>query len=390
MKCPNCGNEFTGKFCTNCGTPAPTEEPAKKADAQVNQQSQPNGFGADSYNAQPAQPNNFGADSYNSQPTQPNNFGADSYNSQPAQPNNFGVGSYNSQPAQSNNFGGNGNIPQQPNGVPSNNGYNAPQFNNAPMNNMPKPPKKGMSGGKIAAIVISIILGILIILGVIIGVVACGIINAVDEGYSYIMDYSYSYSDDSSSYSTSKSESSSSYFDDDEKFDDASCCYYEIDENGEVVITGVNMYMLIDDNNAKKMEVKIPSTIEGKKVTKIYSAYVYNPTYLDDDEVEIIVTVPGSVKKVEEYAFLDCDGLTEIIFEEGVEEFDEVAIVDCEQLKKITVPESVKTIGENSLGFIEDYSTYTYAPAKDLVIVTKKDSEADKFAKKNNIKVEYN
>ena len=31
MKCPNCGNEITGKFCTSCGTPAPVEESVKES-----------------------------------------------------------------------------------------------------------------------------------------------------------------------------------------------------------------------------------------------------------------------------------------------------------------------------------------------------------------------
>ena len=31
MKCPNCGEEVTGKFCTKCGTPAPAQsEPVQQ------------------------------------------------------------------------------------------------------------------------------------------------------------------------------------------------------------------------------------------------------------------------------------------------------------------------------------------------------------------------
>ena len=35
MKCPNCGNEITGKFCTSCGTPAPVEKPVKEQETQT-------------------------------------------------------------------------------------------------------------------------------------------------------------------------------------------------------------------------------------------------------------------------------------------------------------------------------------------------------------------
>lgn len=79
MKCPNCGNEITGKFCTSCGTPAPVEEPVKEQETQT----------------QPAP--------------------------QPYQ--------YNSSA-------------NQPNGIPVNNGYTGQQFTNVPNNNMPNQPKK--------------------------------------------------------------------------------------------------------------------------------------------------------------------------------------------------------------------------------------------------------
>ena len=119
MKCPNCGNEITGKFCTSCGTPAPVEESVKEQKTQT----------------QPAP-----------QPYQ--------YNS-----------SVN-----------------QPNGMPVNNGYTGQQFTNVPNNNMPNQPKKGMSGGKIAAIVISVILGIILILGIIISAVACHAYKSLESG----------------------------------------------------------------------------------------------------------------------------------------------------------------------------------------------------------------
>lgn len=142
MKCPNCGNEITGKFCTSCGTPAPVEEPVKEQETQT--QSAP----------QPYQ--------YNSSANQPN-------------------------------------------GMPVNNGYTGQQFTNVPNNNMPNQPKKGMSGGKVAAIVISVILGIIIILAVVFGIVACNVfktvgsvIGGVKEGVSiFVEDNESKYNSDS-------------------------------------------------------------------------------------------------------------------------------------------------------------------------------------------------
>ena len=375
MKCPNCGNEITGKFCTSCGTPAPAEEPVKE------QKTQTNGFGSFAYDSQ----NISGTDSYNSQPTQPNNFGTDSYNSQPTpQPFDYSGAS------------------NQPSSMPVNNGYTGQQFTNVPNSNMPNQPKKGMSGGKIAILVVSIVLGIIIILGIIIGVVACQAYGAFKKGINdYVSDHQSELSSLQSEingyasdiYSQVGSDISSDInYSDDELYDEDSSCYYKVINDNEVSVTSINLYDAIDGNySVKDIEIRIPSTIDGKKVTDIYSAYIYNPTTNDDDEVQIKVIIPGSVKTVQTYAFLDCECLTEIVFEDGVESIDEEAIVECDDLKKITVPESVKEIGDYALGFeSSDGESFDYEPVNDLVIVAKKGSTAEKFAKDNNIKVENN
>lgn len=402
MKCPNCGNEITGKFCTSCGTPAPAEEPVKE------QKTQSDGFGSFAYDSQNisgtdgnnTQPNNYDSNTNNSQPSQPNNFSTDSYNSQPSQPDNFGTDSYNSQPTpQPFDYNANNAYSNQPSGMPVNNGYTGQQFTNVPNSNMPNQPKKGMSGGKIAILVVSIVLGIIIILGIIIGVVACQVVGAAKKGFdNYISSYQSelsSFQSEINGYASDiyNSESSDAFSDDDgEIYDESSCCYYRIINGNEASVTSVNLYDAVGGNyDVKDIEIRIPSTIDGKKVTDIYSAYIYNPTTNDDDEVQIKVIIPGSVKTVQTYAFLDCECLTEIVFEDGVESIDEEAIVECDDLKKITVPESVKTIGDYALGFLSsDGMSFDYLPVKDLVIVAKKGSTAEQFAKDNNIKVENN
>lgn len=341
MKCPNCGNDVTGKFCTNCGTALPQEDVVKPETVAQPAEAKNEGYNLNT--------KDFGANSYNSQPA---NFGADSYNSQPAQP--------------------------------------APQpFDYSATTNQPK---KGMSGGKIAAIVISVILGIIIILGIILGFVACSIAKGVKSGIDSITSQYSSFEEDVSSFvSDAYSDYYSSSNTDEEFYDESSCCYYEIIRDNEISITGIDMYEYVKDDYAKNIEVKLPSEINGKKVTYLYSAYVYNPTYNSDKEVSIKVVVPGTVKIVDEYAFLDCDCLTEVVFEDGVEEIQEEAIVECKNIKKITVPASATTVGDYSLGFVSsDGESFDYKPVTDLVIVAKKDSTAEKFAKDNNIKVENN
>lgn len=396
MKCPNCGNEITGKFCTSCGTPAPVEEPVKEQETQT-QPAQPDNFAANNYNYEPAQQNvadnnsqsnSFGADNYN---TQPNNFGSDAYNS----PSGFGADANNAQPApQPYQYNSSAN---QPNGMPVNNGYTGQQFTNVPNNNMPNQPKKGMSGGKIAAIVISVILGIILIIGIIISAVACHAYKSFESGLKdNISTLVSDYNNESSYYNWETSDGDSDVSkvtdNDGEIYDESTCCFYKVFNGNEVSVTGVNMYDVVDgDYTTKHIEFTLPSEIEGKKVTDIYNAYIYNPTNNDGKDVEIKVTVPGSVKTIQAYAFLNCESLTELVLEDGVTELENEAIVECENLKKITVPESTTTLGEYAFGFLSsDGMSYDYTPAKDLVVVAKKNSVAEQFAKENNFKVENN
>lgn len=394
MKCPNCGNEITGKFCTSCGTPAPVEEPVKEQETQT-QPAQSDNFAANNYNSESAQqnvadnnsqPNSFGTDNYN---TQPNNFGTDNFN---AQPNNFGTDNSN---VQQNNFGAN-NYNSQPvgysgastpsNGMPVNNGYTGQQFTNVPNNNMPNQPKKGMSGGKVAAIVISVILGIIIILAVVFGIVACNFfktvgsaIGGVKEGVSiFVEDNESKYNSDSSAESSERNYDSASHF-----------YYQEINDGSEIEITGYNYMDTFDETfTDKNFEIRVPNEINGKPVTSVYEIYVYNYSNIDTDDLNMKLIIPGSVKNIESYALWGLEGVTEIVFEDGVESIGDYAVYNCKYLKKITIPESVTYIDDVSVGYLD--SNEENVISKDLVIVAKKGSAAEKYAQDNGFKVENN
>lgn len=393
MKCPNCGNEITGKFCTSCGTPAPVEEPVKEQETQT-QPAQSDNFAANNYNSEPAQqnvadnnsqPNSFGADNYN---TQPNNFGIDNFNAQPnnfgtdnsnAQPNNFGANNYNSQPV------GYSGASTPSNGMPVNNGYTGQQFTNVPNNNMPNQPKKGMSGGKVAAIVISVILGIIIILAVVFGIVACNFfktvgsaIGGVKEGVSiFVEDNESKYNSDSSAESSERNYDSASHF-----------YYQEINDGSEIEITGYNMDTFDETFTDKNFEIRVPSEINGKPVTSVYEIYVYNYSNIDTDDLNMKLIIPGSVKNIEGYALWGLEGVTEIVFEDGVESIGDYAVYNCKYLKKITIPESVTYIDDVGVGYLD--SNEENVISKDLVIVAKKGSTAEKYAQDNGFKVENN
>lgn len=381
MKCPNCGNEITGKFCTSCGTPAPVEEPVKEQETQT-QPSQSDNFAANNYNSESAQqnvadnnsqPNNFGTDNFNAQP---NNFGTDNSN---AQPNNFDANNYNSQPV------GYSGASTPSNGMPVNNGYTGQQFTNVP-NNMPNQPKKGMSGGKVAAIVISVILGIIIILAVVFGIVACNFfktvgsaIGGVKEGVSiFVEDNESKYNSDSSAESSERNYDSASHF-----------YYQEINDGSEIEITGYNYMDTFDETfTDKNFEIRVPNEINGKPVTSVYEIYVYNYSNIDTDDLNMKLIIPGSVKNIESYALWGLDGVTEIVFEDGVESIGDYAVYNCKYLKKITIPESVTNIDDVGVGYLD--SNEENVISKDLVIVAKKGSAAEKYAQDNGFKVENN
>lgn len=381
MKCPNCGNEITGKFCTSCGTPAPVEEPVKEQETQT-QPSQSDNFAANNYNSESAQqnvadnnsqPNNFGTDNFNAQP---NNFGTDNSN---AQPNNFDANNYNSQPV------GYSGASTPSNGMPVNNGYTGQQFTNVP-NNTPNQPKKGMSGGKVAAIVISVILGIIIILAVVVGVVACNFfktigsaIGGVKEGVSiFVEDNESKYNSDSSAESSERNYDSASHF-----------YYQEINDGSEIEITGYNYMDTFDETfTDKNFEIRVPNEINGKPVTSVYEIYVYNYSNIDTDDLNMKLIIPGSVKNIEGYALWGLEGVTEIVFEDGVESIGDYAVYNCKYLKKITIPESVTYIDDVSVGYLDLNEENVIS--KDLVIVAKKGSAAEKYAQDNGFKVENN
>lgn len=394
MKCPNCGNEITGKFCTSCGTPAPVEEPVKEQETQT-QPAQSDNFAANNYNSEPAQQNvadnnsqsnSFGTDNYN---TQPNNFGTDNFNAQPnnfgtdnsnAQPNNFGANNYNSQPV---DYSG-ASTPS--NGMPVNNGYTGQQFTNVPNNNMPNQPKKGMSGGKVAAIVISVILGIIIILAVVFGIVACNffktvgsVIGGVKEGVSiFVEDNESKYNSDSSAESSERNYDIASHF-----------YYQEINDGSEIEITGYNYMDTFDETfTDKNFEIRVPNEINGKPVTSVYEIYVYNYSNIDTDDLNMKLIIPGSVKNIESYALWGLEGVTEIVFEDGVESIGDYAVYNCKYLKKITIPESVTYIDDVGVGYLD--SNEENVISKDLIIVAKKGSAAEKYAQDNGFKVENN
>lgn len=377
MKCTNCGNEFMGKFCPNCGTPAPVNDSAPVQNEQTQPTEPVVNTPEQTDVTQPVWetpvPENTPEQNVIPEPVQynPTNDYNSNVQQEPAQPQqtSFGQQFTNS----------------------SNGGYTGQQFTNQPQNNNAPSGKKGMSTGKIVGLVLGIVGGLILILCIIFGVVACNIFNVfknavadnniVNSIVSEIEDYTLpEWEEDTTVPETSDSSDYEDYYG---KLDNVSHCYYK-ETDGGVKITGYdNMY----DYDAKTLTVEIPSKIDGKDVVELESLGVYNLSSYDDDEMYIKVVIPGSVKVIREYAVSFNVDIDEVVIEEGVETIEPTSFFGCDELKSVTVPKSVKTMDGCGIGLeYKDEDSYDETAIDGFVLYGAKGSTAESYAKENKLK----
>ena len=375
MKCTNCGNEFMGKFCPNCGTPAPVNDSAPVQ----NEQTQPTELVVNTPEQTEATqpvwetpvPENTPEQNVIPEPVQynPTNEYNSNVHQEPAQPQqtSFGQQFTNS----------------------SNGGYTGQQFTNQPQTNAPSG-KKGMSTGKVVGLVLGIVGGVILILCIIGGVVACNFINATKDIANNIFDEAGSIVsgvEDATMPEWLKdmieSEDNSIPSEPDDStglLDDVSHCYYDYTEGG-VKITGYDNQF---ENWQDTYTVKIPSKIDGKDVVEIENLGVYN--YSGNDDMYIKVIIPGSVRVIDAFAFAHNDDINEVVIEDGVESIESSAFYNCENLKSVTVPKSVTTMRECGLGLEYEDDNNQDAAIDGFVLYGTKGSTAESYAKENNLK----
>lgn len=378
MKCTNCGNEFMGKFCPNCGTPAPVNDSAPVQNEQTQPTEPVVNTPEQTEATQPVWetpvPENTPEQNVIPEPVQynpTNGFNSD-VQQEPVQPQqtSFGQQFTNS----------------------SNSGYTGQQFTNQPQNNNAPSGKKGMSTGKVVGLVLGIVGGVILILCIIGGVVACNIFNAsknivkgiADNASSIVSEIEES-SIPSWLESMIESESNTVPYEPDDYsnglLDDVSHCYYKETEGG-VKITGYDNMHNFDE---KSLTLEVPSKIDGKDVVEIESLNVYNVSSYDNKHIKIII--PGSVKVIKGYAMSFNDDINEVVIEEGVEKIEPYAFFGCEELKSVTVPKSVKTMDDCGIGLeYEDEDSYEESAIDGFVLYGAKGSTAESYAKENNLK----
>ena len=385
MKCTNCGNEFMGKFCPNCGTPAPVNDSAPVQTEQTQPTEPVVNTPEQTEATQPVWetpvPENTPEQNVIPEPVQynPTNDYNSNVHQEPAQPQqtSFGQQFTNS----------------------SNGGYTGQQFTNQPQNNNAPSGKKGMSTGKVVGLVLGIVGGVILILCIIVGVAACNFVNSINSfakdgkdvvnsiisdarsSISEIEDYTLpEWEEDTTVPETSDSSDYEDYYG---TLDNVSHCYYKETEGGVKITAYDNMY----DYDAKTLTVEIPSEIDGEDVVEIESLGVYNLSSYDDDEKYIKVVIPGSVKVIREFALSFNEDIDEVVIEDGVETIEPDAFFGCDELKSVTVPKSVKTMDGCGIGLeYKDEDSYDETAIEGFVLYGAKGSTAESYAKENNLK----
>ncbi len=99
--------------------------------------------------------------------------------------------------------------------------------------------------------------------------------------------------------------------------------------NGEAVAVAY------DDTVTKN--VIVPATINGYPVTSIGTVFCKS-------DIESI-TLPGSLKSLDDYAFLSCTKLTDVFLSESIETIGIQAFKECISLESIVIPDSVVSLG---------------------------------------------
>lgn len=116
-------------------------------------------------------------------------------------------------------------------------------------------------------------------------------------------------------------------------------------------------------------------------------------SFFDSEAIQKVV-IPGSVLDTTE-AFSDCENLSEVTLEDGIEEIGDYTFFHCTSLLELEIPKSVKTFGKLSVGYME---IREYMDSRKMAFRIKgkcivpgfrikgfRGSAAEQYAKENNI-----
>lgn len=109
--------------------------------------------------------------------------------------------------------------------------------------------------------------------------------------------------------------------------------FYYREEYGEIAIL---------DYHGDSDDIMVPSKIDGKNVTKIYSHSFSNNTHLKK------VTILSPITNLETELFSNCINLTKVNLPESLTSIGDSVFEDCHSLTEITIPDSVTDLGNYS------------------------------------------
>lgn len=115
------------------------------------------------------------------------------------------------------------------------------------------------------------------------------------------------------------------------------------------------------------------------QITRFRDSEILTPLtdYIRRNNIKSVV-IPNTVHIIGYYAFHDCHSIENIVISEGVTGIAFEAFTYCPNLKNIVIPNSVNFIGNDA-----------FKGCKNVIIKCTKNSYADKYARKNKIRVEY-
>lgn len=96
--------------------------------------------------------------------------------------------------------------------------------------------------------------------------------------------------------------------------------------------------LMITKYSGSDKVIEIPESYQNYKVTVI-GASVFNSSDITE------VTIPSSIKQIEDYAFSSCHSLAKVNLNEGLEILNNSVFFNCSALKEIKLPDSLKEIG---------------------------------------------
>lgn len=114
------------------------------------------------------------------------------------------------------------------------------------------------------------------------------------------------------------------------------------DANGFLFVSDDNTCYLVDyiGNNEK---IVLPNSVTVN--SKTFNEYeIHLEAFRTLDFIKSI-TIPGSVKKIGDYAFINCPSLEEVNIEDGVEVLGEGVFYYCTSIKNIVLPDSIVEMG---------------------------------------------